>query len=87
VQAGLALDTSFTMRRLRKNVPTDIWRSLLCASASYAKVRFDRGGAWNFPPDNLRSAFRDTSATGYRIDNPGFRVGRTLIHTVHTSQQ
>ena len=34
----------------------------------------------SFPPDNLRSAFRDTSATGYRIDNPGFRVGRTLIH-------
>jgi hypothetical protein len=38
-------------------------------------------------PDNLRSAFRDTSATGYRIDNLGFRVGRTLIHSVHTSQQ
>jgi formylglycine-generating enzyme required for sulfatase activity len=27
------------------------------------KVRHDRGGSWNFPPDSLRSAFRDTSAT------------------------
>jgi formylglycine-generating enzyme required for sulfatase activity len=43
------------------------------------EVRVDRGGAWNFPPDNLRSASRDTSAIGYRIDNLGFRVGRTLI--------
>ena len=42
------------------------------------KVRVDRGGAWNFPTDSLRSAFRDTSATGYRIDNLGFRVARTL---------
>jgi len=38
-------------------------------------------------PDNLRSAFGVTSATGYRIDNLGFWVGRTLIHSVHTSQQ
>jgi formylglycine-generating enzyme required for sulfatase activity len=43
------------------------------------KSRVDRGGAWNFAPDSLRSADRDTSATGYRIDNLGFRVGRTLI--------
>jgi formylglycine-generating enzyme required for sulfatase activity len=42
------------------------------------KVRVDRGGAWNFTTDSLRSAFRDTSATGYRIDNLGFRVARTL---------
>ncbi len=41
------------------------------------KIRVDRGGAWNFP-DSLRSAFRDTSSTGYRIDNLGIRVGRTL---------
>jgi hypothetical protein len=38
-------------------------------------------------PDNLRSAFRDTIATDYQIDNLGFRVGRTLIHSVRTSQQ
>jgi formylglycine-generating enzyme required for sulfatase activity len=41
--------------------------------------RIDRGASWNFPPDNLRSAFRDSSTTGQRIDNLGFRVGRTLI--------
>ena len=41
--------------------------------------RIDRGGSWNFPPDSLRSAFRDLSPTGQRIDNLGFRVGRTLI--------
>jgi formylglycine-generating enzyme required for sulfatase activity len=39
----------------------------------------DRGGSWNFTPDSLRSAFRDSSPTGQRIDNLGFRVGRTLI--------
>lgn len=39
----------------------------------------DRGGSWNFPPDSVRSAFRDSSTTGQRIDNLGFRVGRTLI--------
>ena len=41
--------------------------------------RIDRGGSWNFPPDMLRSAFRDSSPTGQRIDNLGFRVGRTLV--------
>jgi formylglycine-generating enzyme required for sulfatase activity len=41
--------------------------------------RIDRGGSWNFSPDSLRSAFRDSSPTGQRIDNLGFRVGRTLI--------
>ena len=39
----------------------------------------DRGGSWNFSPDVLRSASRDSSGTGQRIDNLGFRVGRTLI--------
>jgi formylglycine-generating enzyme required for sulfatase activity len=39
----------------------------------------DRGGSWNFAADSLRSAFRDSSTTGQRIDNLGFRVGRTLI--------
>lgn len=39
----------------------------------------DRGGSWNFSPDVLRSAARDLSGTGQRIDNLGFRVGRTLI--------
>ena len=42
------------------------------------KVRVDRGGAWNFPTDSVRSAFRDTSAIDYRIDNLGFRVARTI---------
>jgi formylglycine-generating enzyme required for sulfatase activity len=41
--------------------------------------RMDRGGSWNFAPDELRSAYRDSSPTGQRIDNLGFRVGRTLI--------
>ena len=39
----------------------------------------DRGGSWNFSPDSVRSAPRDSSGTGQRIDNLGFRVGRTLI--------
>ena len=39
--------------------------------------RLDRGVSWNFP--SPRSAYRDSSPTGQRIDNLGFRVGRTLI--------
>jgi formylglycine-generating enzyme required for sulfatase activity len=39
----------------------------------------DRGGSWDFSPDVLRSALRDSSGTGQRIANLGFRVGRTLI--------
>jgi formylglycine-generating enzyme required for sulfatase activity len=39
----------------------------------------DRGGSWNFAPDALRSAMRDTSPTGQRIDNLSFRVARTLM--------
>ena len=39
--------------------------------------RLDRGGSWNFP--SPRSAYRNSSPTGQRIDNLGFRVGRTLI--------
>jgi formylglycine-generating enzyme required for sulfatase activity len=42
-------------------------------------IHIDRGGAWNFTPSALRSASRDSSATSYRIDNLGIRVGRTLI--------
>jgi formylglycine-generating enzyme required for sulfatase activity len=38
----------------------------------------DRGGSWNFAPDAVRSAIRDTSPTGQRIDNLSFRVARTL---------
>ncbi len=37
-----------------------------------------RGGSWNYPPWNLRSASRFRSWTGYRSLNYGFRVARTL---------
>jgi formylglycine-generating enzyme required for sulfatase activity len=38
-----------------------------------------RGGSWGSVPSVLRSAGRDTLATGIRDVNLGFRVGRTLL--------
>jgi formylglycine-generating enzyme required for sulfatase activity len=57
------------------DAPTDgsAWKGGDCNN------HMDRGGSWNFSPDVLRSAARDSSGTGQRIDNLGFRVGRTLI--------
>jgi formylglycine-generating enzyme required for sulfatase activity len=37
-----------------------------------------RGGAWNYAPKLLRSAFRDSRPTGTRASNLGMRVARTL---------
>lgn len=37
-----------------------------------------RGGAWNYPPRNLRSASRGQTATGIRSHCNGFRLARTL---------
>lgn len=40
-----------------------------------------RGGSWDFYPQSLRAALRDSSAPGNRGSNIGFRVARTLPHT------
>ena len=40
--------------------------------------RVVRGGSWSYVSGNLRSAFRSGYSTGYRNDNYGFRVARTL---------
>jgi formylglycine-generating enzyme required for sulfatase activity len=40
--------------------------------------RIDRGGSWEFDPENLRAASRDKSPSVLRINNLGFRVARTL---------
>jgi formylglycine-generating enzyme required for sulfatase activity len=37
-----------------------------------------RGGAWNSPANNLRSANRDWDAAGFRVNRNGFRVARGL---------
>ena len=37
-----------------------------------------RGGAWNYLPRNLRSAYRSENTTGFRSYYIGFRVARTL---------
>jgi formylglycine-generating enzyme required for sulfatase activity len=37
-----------------------------------------RGGAWNYYPQLLRSAYRYASAPGVRIENAGFRVARSM---------
>ena len=41
-------------------------------------VRVLRGGFWDYEPKYLRSAIRGRSNTGYRFNNSGFRVARTL---------
>jgi formylglycine-generating enzyme required for sulfatase activity len=40
--------------------------------------RVDRGGSWDYTPDNLRSAHRGAHATDVPYHNLGFRVARTL---------
>ena len=37
-----------------------------------------RGGAWNYQPQYLRSAYRYASAPGVRMENAGLRVARAL---------
>jgi formylglycine-generating enzyme required for sulfatase activity len=55
--------------------PTD--GSIWAANCIYDPRRVHRGGSWNYRPDLLRSAGRDSSSDA-RNDNIGFRVGRTL---------
>ncbi len=37
-----------------------------------------RGGSWNELPGSLRAAGRGVVDTGFRVDNIGFRIARTL---------
>jgi formylglycine-generating enzyme required for sulfatase activity len=41
-------------------------------------LRILRGGAWNYQPQLLRSAYRYATAGNVRLENIGFRVARTL---------
>jgi formylglycine-generating enzyme required for sulfatase activity len=41
-------------------------------------IRVQRGGAWGYPPDYLRTAVRGRQPHGYRYVNAGIRVVRTL---------
>jgi formylglycine-generating enzyme required for sulfatase activity len=41
-------------------------------------LRVLRGGAWNYQPQYLRSAYRYATAPGVRMENAGFRVARSL---------
>jgi formylglycine-generating enzyme required for sulfatase activity len=58
-----------------QGAPTDgsAWMSGNC------RMRIQRGGAWSFFPQDLRSAHRTGVFTDRRFDFIGFRVGRTLI--------
>ena len=57
-----------------RGAPTDgsAWETGDCSH------RVLRGGSWDLNPRYLRSAFRSGVPTGYRINNYGFRVARTL---------
>jgi formylglycine-generating enzyme required for sulfatase activity len=48
--------------------------------------RVVRGGSWNVTPLNLRSPYRVTYPTDFRLNFLGFRVGRTLIASVDSSE-
>jgi formylglycine-generating enzyme required for sulfatase activity len=54
--------------------PTDgsAWTSGDCT------IRVQRGGAWGYPPDYLRTAVRGRQPQAYRYVNAGIRVARTL---------
>jgi formylglycine-generating enzyme required for sulfatase activity len=41
-------------------------------------LRILRGGAWNYQPQYLRSAYRYATAPAVRMENAGFRVARSL---------
>ena len=43
-----------------------------------ASLRVLRGGAWNLGPTDIRSAYRLRLKPGWRLDDIGFRVARTL---------
>lgn len=47
-------------------------------TAANCTLRILRGGAWNYYPRLLRSAYRYATAPGIRMENAGFRVARAL---------
>ena len=57
-----------------EGAPTDgsAWTSGQC------NIRVLRGGSWGGNPRSLRSAGRDRSGVGDRVNSIGFRVARTL---------
>jgi formylglycine-generating enzyme required for sulfatase activity len=46
--------------------------------ASSCKLNILRGGAWNYYPQLLRSAYRYASAPSVHMENAGFRVARSM---------
>jgi formylglycine-generating enzyme required for sulfatase activity len=47
-------------------------------TSANCNLRILRGGAWNYYPRLLRSAYRYATAPGIRTENAGFRVARAL---------
>jgi len=47
-------------------------------TANNCALRILRGGAWNYYPQLLRSAYRYATAPDIRMENAGFRVARSL---------
>jgi formylglycine-generating enzyme required for sulfatase activity len=47
-------------------------------TAARCSLRILRGGAWNYYPRLLRSAYRYATVPGVRMENAGFRVARAL---------
>ena len=47
-------------------------------SSSDCKLRILRGGAWNYYPWTLRSAYRYATPGDVRLNNVGLRVARSL---------
>jgi formylglycine-generating enzyme required for sulfatase activity len=47
-------------------------------TSSDCELHIMRGGAWNYQPQYLRSAYRYATAPGVRLENAGLRVARGL---------
>ena len=47
-------------------------------TASDCALRIMRGGAWNYYPKMLRSAYRYATTAGVKLENAGFRVARSI---------
>lgn len=89
VEVGTFRKNAFGLHDMHGNV----WEWVEdCYKDSYAGVPTDgsavnlgecslgiaRGGAWNYHPQLLRSAYRYATARGVRLENIGFRVARAM---------
>ena len=70
--------TSGSGSRTATRTPTPAHPPMARPSRPRCTLNILRGGAWNYYPQLLRSAYRYASAPGVRTENTGFRVARSM---------